>query len=179
MRWLPLIERWHPEFPDLDPAWILAIIAQESQGMPYVEGSDGANSIGLMQVISRSWTGTVEQLKRPEYNVFVGMRMLHAILDKAGGDIRLALAAYNCGWEGVESDDCGTHGGLEYADKVLKYWVPVFRAELVVRAAEDDYIGAWLAGLGYLYGTGQWDREVMQPIEPIRVNSSSGFLYIN
>jgi len=140
--------------------------------MPYVEGSDGANSIGLMQVISRSWTGTVEQLKRPEYNVFVGMRMLHAILDKADGDIRLALALYNCGEEGVTNDACGRHGGLAYADRVLNYWIPTFRAELVVRAAEDDYIGAWLAGLGYLYGTGQWDREVMQPIEPICVRET-------
>ena len=140
--------------------------------MPYVEGSDGANSIGLMQVISRSWTGTVEQLKRPEDNVFVGMRMLHAILDKADGDIRLALALYNCGEEGVTNDACGRHGGLAYADRVLNYWIPTFRAELVVRAAEDDYIGAWLAGLGYLYGTGQWDREVMQPIEPICVRET-------
>ena len=163
----------------MDPAWILAIIAQESQGNAYVEGVDGANSIGLMQIIARSWTGTKEQLKRPEYNTFVGMRMLHAILEKADGDIRLALAAYNCSFEGVAEDRCGRHGGMEYADKVLEYWLPVFRAELVVRAAEDDHIGTWLAGLGYLYGTGQWDREVMQPIEPIRVKSSSGFLYIN
>lgn len=129
-------------------------MAQESQGDAYVEGVDGANSIGLMQIIARSWTGTKEQLKRPEYNTFVGMRMLHAILDKADGDIRLALAAYNCGWEGVEQEDCGRYGGLEYADKVLEYWVPVFRAELVVLAADNQ----WLAELGYLYGTGRWDR---------------------
>ena len=161
MRWLPLIERWHPEFPDLDPAWVLAIIAQESQGFPYVEGSDGANSIGLMQIISRSWTGTKEQLKRPEYNTFVGMRMLHAILEKADGDIRVALAAYNCDWSGIEGasgpedDLCGAHGGYAYADRILAYWVPIFRAELVVAAADNE----WLAELGYLYGTGRWDRE--------------------
>ena len=123
--------------------------------MPYVEGSDGANSIGLMQVISRSWTGTVEQLKRPEYNVFVGMRMLHAILDKADGDVRLALAAYNCSFEGVAEDRCARYGGLECADKVLEYFVPVFRGELVVLAADNK----WLAELGYLYGTGRGDRE--------------------
>ena len=173
LRWLPLVERWHPEFPDLDPAWILAIIAQESQGNAYVEGVDGANSIGLMQIIARSWTGTKEQLKRPEYNTFVGMRMLHAILGKADGDIRLALAAYNCGWEGVEEDDCGNHGGRRYAARVLDYYVPTFRAELVVRAGDRDIIGNWLAGLGYLYGTGKWDEEVIQPIEPICVRQTT------
>ena len=169
MRWLPLIQRWHEEFPDLDPAWILAMIAQESQGDPYAEGVDGANSIGLLQIIARSWTGTKEQLKRPEYNIFVGMRMLHAILGKADGDIRLALARYNCGDEGVAEDRCGRYGGLEYADKVLEYFVPVFRGELVVLAADNE----WLAELGYLYGTGRWDR-IEYPFWEKCVVSSTG-----
>jgi len=169
LRWLPLVERWHSEFDHIDPALILGIIAIESQGDPYAVGVDGAGSYGLCQIIARSWTGTPDQLKRPEYNLFVCMRMMSAILDKTDGDVRMALAWFNCGEEKVANDACGTHGGYSYADRVLGYFVPVFQAELVVLAADNE----WLAELGYLYGTGRWDR-VEYPFYEKCVVSSTG-----
>lgn len=149
VRWLPLIDRWSPEFPELEPALILAVIAQESQGFPYAEADDGWGSVGLMQVIPRSWTGTREQLMQPEFNTYVGMRMLSAVLSKTGGDLRIALASYNCGGKGdgkrLSFKHCRPGGGLDYADRILGYWLPVFRRALGVvdpaRAALPDWIG--------------------------------------
>jgi len=135
------------EFPELDPALVLAVMAQESQGFPYAQSGDRHGSIGLMQVIPRSWTGTRTQLLNPAYNLYVGMRMLNFSTQKWG--VRLGLAHYNCSEEGVRNDACGSKGGLNYADRILDYWVPVFRATLWVRAGEDDLIGDWLKDLGY------------------------------
>jgi hypothetical protein len=162
VQWLPLVERWHPDFPELDPAWVLAIIAQESQGFPYLEGPEGENSIGLMQIISRSWTGTKEQLKRPATNIYVGMRMLSAIILQTDGDLRQALGAYNCGFVGLDAGRCGRYGGYAYADRVIDYWVPVFRMRLAGEAITPDRVGDWLATLGYRWGLGQWYKQEEQ-----------------
>ncbi|MHC4240369.1 MAG: lytic transglycosylase domain-containing protein [Planctomycetota bacterium] len=155
MRWLPLVERWHPDFPNLDPAWVLGVIAQESRGDPYDIADDIWGSTGLMQVGPRSWTGTRKQLLQPSFNVYVGMRMLAGSMfwTEGGADIRTAMGAYNCGFTGLEKDLCGSAGGYKYADRILNYWVPAFRAELVVEAA----FNGWLAELGYLDGFGKWD----------------------
>ena len=181
MRWIWYVRRWHIEQPELDPAWVLGVIAQESGGNPDAEASDSWGSVGLMQIGPRSWIGTRGRLLDPGTNIRTGMRILSQALKQANGDIRLALAHYNCGEIRVENGKCGSNGGFAYADRVLDYWAPIFRAELVVIAGNTEYpeIQEWLAELGYLYGMGKWDEEVMQPIEPIRVKSSSGFLYIN
>ena len=118
-----------------------------------------------MQVGPRSWLGTETQLKDPAFNIFVGMRMLSSTLEKTDGDIRFALGAYNCGFVGLFRNRCGRWGGLAYADKILDYWLPVFRAELTVRAGEDDEVGEWLASLGYREGLGDW--EVMPETEEV------------
>jgi len=154
VRWLPLIERWHPDFPELDPALVLAVMAQESQGNPYAEAGDGWGSVGLMQVIPRNWTGTRTQLLNPAYNIYVGMRMLDFSTQKWG--VRLGLAHYNCSEEGVRNDACGSKGGLNYADRILEYWMPVFKAELFVLASDNE----WLASLGYQRGYGRWDTNI-------------------
>ena len=44
IQWLPLVERWHPDFPELDPAWVLGVIAQESQGFPHVSDVTGTKN---------------------------------------------------------------------------------------------------------------------------------------
>lgn len=61
MRWLPLVERWMPEFEDtLTPELVLAVIAKETKGNPYAvdaTGNDvrlvGAASVGVMGFIPR------------------------------------------------------------------------------------------------------------------------------
>ena len=129
IRWMPLVERWGEDFPDLKHALVLSVIAQESQGFPYSESGDGYGSVGLMQVIPRSWTGSRTQLLNPAYNIYVGMRMLDATIVKAGS-VRKGVAAYNCGFVSLEAGNCWSFGGYVYADRVLDYWSPIFRSEL-------------------------------------------------
>lgn len=133
-------------------------MAQESQGNPNAEADDAWGSTGLMQVGPRPWIGTREQLRNPSYNVYKGMDLLADTL-RQSEDIRHALAGYNCGLKRLAEGLCGRYGGWAYADKVLDYWLPVFRAELVVRAGEDDLLGDWLATLGYREGLGEWQKE--------------------
>jgi hypothetical protein len=158
-RWLPLIHRWHPDFTDLDPAWILALIAQESQGDPFAVADDLWKSTGLMQVGPRPWLATSEQLLNPAMNIYVGMKMLNDIFNQTNGNLRFALAAYNCGFEGVAKNFCGSYGGYKYADRIIDYWLPVFRDTLWVRAGEDDLIGNWLKEFGYTEHFGDWEEE--------------------
>lgn len=131
-------------------------MAQESQGFPYVIAEDLWGSTGLLQVGPRSWIGTRTQLLDPAYNVYMGMSMFSDTLEKSDGDIRRALGAYNCGFVGLDADRCGSRGGLAYADRIIEYWIPVFRASLWTRAGEDGLIGDWLKELGYGDGFGKW-----------------------
>jgi len=160
VNWLPLIHRWHEYFPALDPAWILALIAQESQGDPYAISDDQWQSTGLMQVGPRPWLGTQEELLNPATNILTGMSMLNDTLNQTNGNLRFALAAYNCGFAGVEKNWCGTYGGYAYADRIIDYWLPIFRDTLWVRAGEDDLIGTWLKEFGYTEHFGDWEEEL-------------------
>ena len=158
IRWLPLVERWYSEFPELDPAWVLGMIAQESQGFPHVSDVTGSHAIGLMQIIPRSWTGTRTQLQDPGFNLYVGMRMLSGTLQQTDGDLRRSLGAYNCGFVGLDAGLCGRYGGYAYADRIIGYWVPVFRMRLAGEAITSDRVGDWLATLGYRWGLGRWHK---------------------
>lgn len=122
-----LIDRWNPDF-NLDPALVMAVMAQESHCAPGAHDPSGVGSVGLMQVIPRSWTTTAGALEDPATNIYWGMRILWLTMNdekhNPGHSVRLALAAYNCGWQGVEADRCGSTGGLHYAERVLTFWYP-------------------------------------------------------
>jgi len=170
IRWLPLVERWHSEYPGLDPAWVLAIIAQESQGFPDVIGSDRVGSVGLMQIAPFAWRPS--DLSNPSVNIRWGIGILNELLERHPDDLRRVLAIYNCGEAGVQQGLCGRHGGYAYAGVVLRYWVPVFR-EAIYQVSnggysdltewmqafypERDLLG-WLATLGYDQGLGRWEE---------------------
>ena len=86
---------------NLEPEMIAAVIQVESSWYPRAESSAGA--CGLMQVIPK-WNpkrdGTIytcEQLKDPETNIRAGSAALRRWLDRASGDMHLALCAYNAG----------------------------------------------------------------------------------
>src|SRR3990167_10517715 len=121
-QWRTLIEH-AARREQIDPALIAAIIQLESGGDSNAvryESSVGASSIGLMQIVDFDWRGLERgQLMDPAYNIDYGARLLAIIRRMAGGDVRLALAAYNCGFEGARTDNCGRWGGYVYADKVL------------------------------------------------------------
>jgi soluble lytic murein transglycosylase len=111
--WYPLryesIVRGHARNYDLDPAFLAAVIEQESKFRADARSSAGA--IGLMQLqpttaegIATRTGGTkfvLSDLYNPELNVRYGAWYLHHLMTKYG-DERLALAAYNAGQRNVD-----------------------------------------------------------------------------
>jgi len=97
----PIILRCAQEF-SLPADLIRAVIRVESKGEPDAVSPRGAR--GLMQVTDE----THEEVRRrlgmadgdlldPDYNIRVGSAYLRIMLDRFGGDVYLALAAYNMG----------------------------------------------------------------------------------
>ena len=119
--WMEMEKAERDDFHNLtmdDVPLVLAVMAMESACLDNV--TDG-QSLGLMQVIPRPWyPGT----NNNGMNVYWGMYILDRSIDLAEGDVRYALAYYNCGVPKVEADACGSRGGLNYAEKVLSFWYP-------------------------------------------------------
>lgn len=80
----------------VDPALVLAVIAQESQ---FHAGAINPRdpSYGLMQVQPATGGVSAQALLDPATNVDRGTAYLAAQLDRYGGDVPAALAAYNAG----------------------------------------------------------------------------------
>ena len=84
----------------LDPALIAAVIKSESAFDAQAVSWAGAQ--GLMQLMP----GTARDMDcadpfDPAQNIMAGSRYLRLMLDTFGGDLRLAIASYNCGPERV------------------------------------------------------------------------------
>ena len=128
--WLPEIERiieW--EELELDPILVLSVIAAESGGNWNLRSY--ANACGLMQVIVQPWyvLGESQICNSNVGNLYMGMYILRWSLDlaeKKGLPLEYGVAFYNCSYDGVMTDMCGTKGGLHYSDNVLSFWYPRF-----------------------------------------------------
>jgi soluble lytic murein transglycosylase-like protein len=90
----------------LDPALVTAVIAAESGRS--VEAVSPRGAIGLMQVLPTTAAEVgVPDAASPATNLEAGCRYLSRLLGYFGGDVELALAAYNAGpgavrrWGGV------------------------------------------------------------------------------
>ena len=83
----------------VDPALAAAVIYVESRFRADARSPKGA--LGLMQVMpataSRYGVATAAALLDPRVNIDVGVRHLRGLLDRFGGRLDLALAAYNAG----------------------------------------------------------------------------------
>ncbi len=86
----------------IDPLLLLALVREESRYDP--DAISPARAVGLSQVLpstARAMTSdrsyTAEKLRDPATNLRLGARYLRLQLDRFGGDLRLALAAYNAG----------------------------------------------------------------------------------
>jgi soluble lytic murein transglycosylase-like protein len=90
-----LIERSAAE-EGVDPALVAAMITQESGGNPEAVSPAGAR--GLMQLMpSTARMLGVENVFDPDQNVSGGVRYISRLLERYGGDEKMALAAYNAG----------------------------------------------------------------------------------
>ncbi len=107
----------------LDPSLVKAIILAESGYNPKAVSSRGAK--GLMQLMpgtARS-LGVVDVFD-PRHNIRGGVKYFKELLERFGGDLKLALAAYNAGtrkvlkYRGIPPFQ-STHA---YVQKVLDYY---------------------------------------------------------
>ena len=104
------IVRGHADNYRLEPELLAAVIYTESKFDTDAESPSGA--IGLMQLLPETAAGIAERtggskfetadLYDPELNVRYGSWYLRHLLDKYGGDLRKALAAYNGGQGNVD-----------------------------------------------------------------------------
>ncbi len=86
----------------LDPRLVHAVIEVESAWNPVARSYKGA--MGLMQLMPE--TAARLGVRNPfdaKENVEAGIRYLRSLLDRFGGDLRLALAAYNAGENAVDA----------------------------------------------------------------------------
>ena len=80
----------------IDPALVLAVVEVESGQAPDAVSAKGA--VGLMQVLPETAAEIgLPNAADPARNLEAGCRYLAALLDTFGGDVELALAAYNAG----------------------------------------------------------------------------------
>lgn len=108
---------------EVDPALIQAIIKAESGYNPRAVSRQGAK--GLMQLMPDTARSLgVRDIFDPEHNIQGGVKYFRFLLDECGGQVRLALAAYNAGLYNVKK-----YGGIppykatrRYIRKVMKYY---------------------------------------------------------
>ena len=100
-----------------DPALVKAVVANESGFDASATSSAGA--AGLMQLMPETAAGLgVSDRYDARQNVAGGTKYLHGLLQQFGGDVSLALAAYNAGPQAVRRGEIGPETA-DYVRSVL------------------------------------------------------------
>lgn len=110
--WISLLFTCRPTDPEISDKIIDSVEFQESRGV-YSVRSNGSCT-GLMQVNYHYTPFARPLLRVPIINRTIGTRMLRSWKKRAGGNMKIALASYNCG-------NAGLNGvcGIGYASSVL------------------------------------------------------------
>jgi len=138
--WSQAILRWSQAF-GLDPNLVAAVMQIESCGDPTAVSSAGAR--GLFQVMPYHFEAGEDPLD-PETNARRGLRYLAQALERAGGQVGLALAGYN-----------GGHGVIawppeSWPTETRRYagWGTGLLADVAAWPASGNGLSAWLAAGG-------------------------------
>lgn len=110
-RYSALVEQWSQEY-DIDPLLVYAFIRTESGFKSDATSSAGAR--GLMQMteetfvwlrakIAQDESLQFDDLYTPEVSVRFGCYYIHLCLERYGGDVATAAAAYHSGWGTVDA----------------------------------------------------------------------------
>ncbi|GEM_PF-3338787 len=109
---------------DLNPRLLLLLTLIESRFDPQAVSSKGA--LGMTQVMPNVWLTRIEfisdrkDLMDPFLNIYAGAHVLRHYLDRAKGNVKLALLMYNRGEGAVNRDILKGHDPSNgYAQKVL------------------------------------------------------------
>ncbi len=169
--WGPAIRRWTPQIQEvahkygIDPDFIAAVVAAESNGDPHAESHAGA--VGLMGIMPTGpgleWRPTPEELRDPVTNLRWGGAILGEIIRQSGGDLFAALTAYSGGWEYAESRVPRT-----YATNVLDSYA---RAIASRNGISPDIASKWTVALEIRQGNVPTEALLVlgqQPISGLR-----------
>jgi soluble lytic murein transglycosylase-like protein len=103
----------------VEPSLVLAVMQAESNFNPFVRSHKGAQ--GLMQLMpATAQQHRVSDVYDVRQNIEGGVRQLRFLLDRYGGDILLALSAYNAGPRKVEF-----YGDIPPYQETVEYLVRV------------------------------------------------------
>ncbi len=138
--WAPKISAWAAQY-GLDPALVATVMQIESCGNPQAVSSSGAQ--GLFQVMPFHF-GNGDDMQDPDTNAARGLAYLSLGLQRAGGNVGLALAGYNGGHSLI-----GLASSLWPAQsKRYWYWGTGIYADATSGQASSSRLQEWLAAGG-------------------------------
>lgn len=149
-----------------DPDFIAAVIRHESAGDHRVVSYMGA--VGLMGVMPTGpgleWRPSPEELLIPAANLRWGMAILSHVVEASGGDLFAALAAYNGGWDQVNSRE-----PRQYAASVLDSYA---RALVARQGIPPETAAQWTIAVEIVSGNVPVESLMVlgqQPISDLRL----------